>query len=931
VNTVEIEQAISELALEPFDPAHFAFAFLAAFGHKDTTLKRLKTGNNNTSDVPGGVLLRNNIHIAVCDHGAVSEAFASLRQSSATTKAKAKFILATDGETLEAEERASGETIACLYPDFPNHFGFFLPLAGISTIKEIKDNPIDVRATGRLNKLYIELLRENPDWATDQRRPDMNHFMARLIFCFFAEDTDIFNGEGLFTKTIKQFSERDGSNTHGILQTIFRAMNTKTAERAAGNFRPWADQFPYVNGGLFSGSAEAPRFTRMARTYLLHAGSLRWKEINPDIFGSMIQAVADDEERGALGMHYTSVPNILKVLNPLFLDDLRAQLEAAGDNKAKLLNLRKRMARIRVFDPACGSGNFLVIAYKQMREIEAEINRRRDEAHLGSEIPLTNFRGIELRDFPAEIARLALIIAEFQCDVLYRGQKEALAEFLPLDAQNWIVCGNALRLDWLSICPPTGASVKMAANDLFRTPLDQTEIDFKNEGGETYICGNPPYLGSTWQSAEQKDDLRAIFEHRCKTWKSLDYVAGWFMKAADYGTHTPSSAAFVSTNSICQGQQVPILWPLIFGTGNKICFAHTSFKWTNLASHNAGVTVAIVAISQQTQGQRRLFTSTDDGVVLEKQTDFINAYLVAATDVVVEKSSTVLCNLSEMDFGSKPVDGGHLLMSDNELANLKLNNQQRQKLVRRFYGSEEFISGKTRHCLWILDEYLPEALAIDSVKKRIDCVRTMRLASPKAPTVASASTAHRFGEVRKTSQFSTLVIPRVSSESRPYLPVGLVHGGDVVNDSAFALYDAPLWNMALIASRIHLVWIATVCGKLETRYRYSNTLGWNTFPVPLLTEQNKADLTQCAENILLAREAHFPATIADLYDPETMPENLRAAHERNDEVLERIYIGRRFKNDTERLEKLFAMYTKMTAAAAIKAKPAKKVTRAKTA
>ena len=488
MNAVEIEEAISDLALQAFDAQEFPFAFLAAFGNKDTTLKRLRTGNNNASDVNGGVLQRNNIHIAVSEPGSVGETLKALRASPATTKAKAKFILATDGQTLEAEDLASGETITCAYPDFPNHFGFFLPLAGISTIKEIKDNPIDVRATGRLNKLYVELLRENPDWATSERRHDMNHFMARLVFCFFAEDTDIFNGEGLFTRTVEQMSERDGSNTHEVLETVFRAMNIKIADRATSQPRlpNWANGFPYVNGGLFSGSTEVPRFTRMARTYLLHAGSLKWREINPDIFGSMIQAVADDEERGALGMHYTSVPNILKVLNPLFLDELRAQLAEAGDNERKLLNLRKRMARIRVFDPACGSGNFLVITYKQMREIEAEINRRRGEHHLGSEIPLTNFRGIELRDFPAEIARLALIIAEFQCDVMYRGQKDALAEFLPLDAQNWIVCGNALRLDWLSVCPPTGTGVKLVADDLFGTPLNQTEIDFENEGGETY-------------------------------------------------------------------------------------------------------------------------------------------------------------------------------------------------------------------------------------------------------------------------------------------------------------------------------------------------------------------------------------------------------------------------------------------------------------
>jgi hypothetical protein len=940
MNAVEIEQAISELALQPFDAAEFPFAFLAAFGNKDTTLKRLRTGNNNASDLPGAVLLRNNIHLAVCPPGAdadkgrasVGDMLQALRASPATTKARAKFILATDGHTLEAEELTSGETITCAYADFPNHFGFFLPLAGISTIKEIKDNPIDVRATGRLNKLYVELLKENPDWASAQRRADMNHFMARLVFCFFAEDTDIFNGQGLFTQTLDQMSERDGSNTHEVLEAVFRAMNTKVGERHLTpvdqpKLPNWANGFPYVNGGLFSGSTQVPRFTRMARTYLLHTGTLNWRQINPDIFGSMIQAVADDAERGALGMHYTSVPNILKVLNPLFLDDLRAQLDAAGDNRAKLLNLRKRMARIRVFDPACGSGNFLVIAYKQMRAIEAVINERRGEVHLGSEIPLTNFRGIELRDFPAEIARLALIIAEFQCDVMYRGQKDALAEFLPLDAQNWIVCGNALRLDWLSICPPTGTGVKVQGDDLFNTPLDQKEIDFENEGGETYICGNPPYLGSTWQTGEQKADLQSIFGSRTNNWKSLDYVAGWFMKAADYGVHTPTTAAFVSTNSICQGEQVPVLWPLVFSTNHKIIFAHTSFKWANLASHNAGVTVAIIGLSTSTDTERVLYSDDQTGLSFAKRGENINAYMVHGPNVIVEKVSRTPNDRAAMVWGNKPTDDGNFFFDSDALYRLVANYPKASTYIRPYFGSAEFIRGIQRYCIWIEDGEEAAACEIPEIAKRVNAIREFRANSKAAETRPAASFPHRFRQVQGVSKKLAFIVPRVSSERRGYLPIGLLPQNSIIADSAFALYDAPLWNMALIASRLHLVWIGTVCGKLETRYRYSNTLGWNTFPVPLLTEQNKADLTACAENILLAREAHFPATIADLYDPETMPDNLRAAHARNDEVLERIYIGRRFKNDTERLEKLFELYTKMTAksAATDKAKPARKV------
>jgi hypothetical protein len=925
MNAVEIESAISDLAIEPYVAAEFPFAFLAAFGNKDTALKRLRSGNNNASDVPGGVLQRSNIHIAVCEVGAVGGTLKTLRASPATAKAKAKFILATDGQTLEAEELAGSETVTCAYTDFPNHFGFFLPLAGISTIKEIRDNPIDVRATSRLNKLYVELLRENPDWARDARRADMNHFMARLVFCFFAEDTDIFNGEGLFTHTVEQMSEKGGANTHAVLESIFRAMNIKGAVRTQAEPRlpNWANGFPYVNGGLFSGSTEVPRFTRMARTYLLHAGSLKWREINPDIFGSMIQAVADDEERGALGMHYTSVPNILKVLNPLFLDDLRAALAEAGDNERKLLNLRKRMARIRVFDPACGSGNFLVIAYKQMREIEADINRRRGEPHLGSEIPLTNFRGIELRDFPADIARLALIIAEFQCDVLYRGQKDALAEFLPLDAQNWIVCGNALRLDWLSICPPTGTGVKVLADDLFGMPLDQTEMDFVNEGGETFICGNPPYKGSKWQSDEQKADMASVWVKHPKLAKTTDYVAGWFAKLLDYADAEPNAVgAFVTTNSVCQGQQAIDIWPATFLRGCEIRFAHTSFKWANLASHNAGVTVVIVGLGKKSAEIKRLYQDA-----LLKQCSAISPYLVPNSLAYVQKANVPIGDQSPMLFGNMPRDGGYLFLDGALAAKTMDRDAAARPFIKRFVGSEELINGKQRYCLWIEDNETEAAKKSDFIAQRLKRVAENRSESDAESTRQFAKQPHRFVQIAGAAKNTVIVVPRVSSENRPYLPIDYLTSNYVVGDRNFALYDAPLWNMALITSRLHWVWIGTVCVRMRTDFSYSNTLGWNTFPVPLLTEQNKADLTTCAENILLAREAHFPATIADLYDPANMPENLRRAHERNDEVLERIYIGRRFKNDTERLEKLFELYTKMTAAA--KAKPATKAARKK--
>ena len=924
MNAVEIEEAVSDLVLQPFDRDEFPFQFLEAFGNKETTLKRLRKGSSNRTDVEGAVLQRSNIHILATAPGETEAGLKALQASPKTAQQKAKFILATDGVDVQAIDLTSDMPLSCAYQDLPTHFGFLLPLAGITTVSEIKNNPIDIKATGRLDKLYVALLQDerNKDWAEEKNRERFNHFMAQLIFCFFAEDTGIFDGDNLFTQTVEKMSHGDPNLTEKVITTIFAAMNLDPRKGERKDVRPYANKFPYVNGGLFGGpddgsKVEVPVFNKMARTYLIRAGELDWTAINPDIFGSMIQAVADDEERGELGMHYTSVPNILKVLNPLFLDSLNADLEKAGNNKQQLGKLKKRIARIRVFDPACGSGNFLVIAYKKMREIEHKANQAAGWETEKSVIPLTNFRGIELKSFAAEIARLALIIAEYQCDELYMGQREALALFLPLEKRNWITCENALRVDWLKICPPTGetkVSVKLTEDDLFRTPKKQSEIDFENEGGETYICGNPPYLGSTWQSKAQKDDLKQIFDGRTKSWKSLDYVACWLMKGADYLTYTKGVCAFVATNSICQGRQVSALWPLIFETGNKILFAHTSFKWNNLASHNAGVTVAIIGLSKET-GRRRLFEISTDGEGQEREVDNINAYLVPANDIIVAPLSKPFDDRKEFISGNVADDDGALIASTREEFGTVCEAAQR--LIKPFMGSNEFINGKQRYCIWVEDE--DEALAYQQVEfvKRFDQVRRKR-SSPKAGPRAKGSvgTPHKFA-FRSNRDSNALVIPRVSSENRPYLPIGLAEGDVVLGDRNFALYDAPLWNMALIASRLHWVWIGTVCVRMRTDFSYSNTLGWNTFPVPTLTTKNKEDLTRAAENILLAREAHFPASIADLYKPksdkhEGMPENLRIAHEENDRILEEIYIGRRFKNDTERLEKLFEMYTEMT-------------------
>ena len=933
MNAVEIEEAVSQLVTERFDPAEFPYRFITAFGAKKTTVDRLRRGDSNQSDVDG-VLQRNNIHIAVARNGGVQDALTALRASPKTASQKAKFILATDGETVEAEDLVGGDVIACAYADLPRHFATFLPLAGISTVKEIRNNPIDVKATGRLNKLYVTLLNDNPDWATEERRPALNQFMARLIFCYFAEDTGIFNGEGLFTATVARMSqaghgsgEAQWGNTHEVLRHLFLAMETPVKHdgnfddrhRRAAGIRPYADVFPYVNGGLFTAAGDCPRFSRTARAYLLSAGELDWKEINPDIFGSMIQAVADDGERGELGMHYTSVPNILKVLNPLFLDDLREQLAAAGDSRQRLRNLRKRLATIRVFDPACGSGNFLVIAYKQMRGVEAAIvERLGGEASLKlderrSVIPLSNFYGIEIKGFAAEIARLALLIAEFQADCLYLSQQEARAMVLPLHKTGQITVGNALRVDWLEVCPPVPVA-RGTEHDLGgptgRLALEVDGLEEREEA-ETYICGNPPYLGKGKKEQWHLDDMEAVFTNRLEKWGYVDYVGTFLLLASDYVRAAEGQSALVMTNSIAQGRQLPQLWPVVLANGVNVSFAHLSFKWRNSAANNAGVTVVVVGLCTRSCSRSRTIYADNHAKVVRH----INAYLLEGDDVYVEsRPSPISAQLPALVTGSVPNDGGNLILSDGESEALRKEYPRTARLIRPFMGSADFIQGLQRNCLMINDADLPLVEGIAPLVQRLDMVRALRLVSPKKEARDELSRIpHRFQHNAGSGTQSIIIVPSVSSESRTWFPVGYLPGGTIVSNLAFVMLDPAIWAVSLVASKLHQVWLATVCGKLETRYRYSNTLGWNTFPVPKLTEQDKADLTRTAENILLAREAHFPATIADLYDPDAMPDDLRRAHDENDEVLERIYIGRRFRNDTERLEKLFEMYTKMTA------------------
>ena len=911
MNAVEIEEAVSALAAQPFNRDEFPFAFLRAFGRKDVELKRLKA--NNASDVDGGVLRRDSIHMAVSEPGGVSVAMEALRASPKTSVNRVKFILATDGVEVQAEELASGDYRAFAFPELDGHFGFFLPLAGISPVRQIKDNPIDVKAVGRLNKLYLELLRENPDWGTDEKRGELNRLMARLVFCFFAEDTGIFPGDDLFTNTVRLHSEdRSGlTNTDQVLAQLFLAMATPTLHdgnpderyRRAAGVKPYASkEFPYVNGGLFEDAGEVPKFSRAARNYLLHAGALDWKEINPDIFGSMIQAVADDEERGALGMHYTSVPNILKVLNPLFLDGLNEALAEAGDNVRKLRALRRRIGRIRVFDPACGSGNFLVIAYRQMREIEHEIVKRTGDDPK-SVIPLTNFYGIEIKGFAVEVARLALLIAEFQADSRLISQQAARSMVLPLHRSGHIREGNALRIDWREVCPPTAAVTEEwdLGGPTGRLALEENGL---GDAGlaETYICGNPPYLGSKKKNDAQIEDMVASGLSDAKL---LDYACAFIVKATSLLQVTTGSAALVSTSSICQGEQVSLLWPRLL----KECyirFAYRPFKWSNSAARNAGVYCTIVGLDPRRPNQRLLYDEAD-----VTRCTSLSPYLIPGDAVICYPSSAPISALRRMTMGSNPVDGTRLIFESSEYAKLISQSPASAKFFRPYGGTEELVDGSKRWCLWVEDSEIEDALQFATISSIVEECRAYRQGAGRDARKAAAR-PHAFCY----STFQNLDLIQVGSaigNGYAYVPADVREAGFVSGHTAFAVYAHPGPEFAIIVSGLHRAWAEAVAGRLGNGVRYGNTTVYNTFPVPSLTTQDKADLSRCAEDILLAREAHFPATIAELYDPDAMPDDLRRAHDRNDETLERIYIGRRFRNDTERLEHLFALYTKMTA------------------
>jgi len=892
---VDIDQKINELLPSGIarEATSFAIAFLDVFkkGFKGNARKKLLSGVDNKSSFPDGLLLRNAIHYKPTKPGAdLQNTLNELQAAKENLKNKVRYLLTYDGTMLAARDVVEGDSIVCSLSDLKHEFFFFSVLYGEPRYVAAEENKADQDAAIALSKVYSALKASDPAWAAEHGH-DVNTFMTRLLFCLFAEDTDLFENN-LFTTTLVARGGKYGEHAQSIIGDIYRMLNTPDNKRAGEP--EWLCKFPYVNGDVFAlDGIHIPKFNIQAFHYLKEAGeTIDWKEVHPDILGSAIQKITDPSERHSLGMHYTSVTNIDKLLGPLFIDELReARVKANASGVRRVGNLQKllgRIGQIKVFDPACGSGNFLVIAYKRLRELEIQLlNDLQDagvqQVDLFSQITLNNFYGIEYADFAAETAKVSLRIAEQQMDAVYGEQFNKPASILPLRAAPNIHTGSALTVPWEEVCP--------AAND-----------------SEVYICGNPPYLGFKERNEKQTKEQLAVFGSSTQGWGTLDYVSNWFYLAYKYSARKNVEFAFVSTNSIVQGSHVPILWPLLLNNGMAIKFAYTSFKWSNLAGRSAGVTCVIIGLSNKKEKEKTLFSKSGS-----LKTANINAYLMPSVNVFVQKSTKPISpTIPELTYGSSPLDGETLRLTSEERTRFLHEHPEASEFIVGCIGSQELLKGIERYCLMIPDEKADRAKKIPFIRNRIEMNKSERLSSRRVATNKLAKRGHAFGELRYVKSSLSILIPIVSSGERRFLPVGALEKQEVALNSSFALNEAEYWHMAILSSTLHRCWLGAVAGKLEDRYRYSNTLVWNTFPMPELSDEDKEVLNKTAQKILNARHYHPDLTLGDMYNPENMGPQLLAAHKENDRVLEKIFRDKPFKNDEERLAHLFERYAEMT-------------------
>ena len=882
----KLEQEISDL-INHLSKDEFIYKLLLAYEFPKATITRLKRGDynqsNNRDESHQEILWKKKLFFKVEEDKDLHLAIDLAQKDPAILKQHPRFIIITDFKTVLAMDTKVGDTLDVSLRELSENYTFFLPWAGMEKTQIESLNLADIKAAEKLAQLYDIIIKEN-HIETDTERHGLNIFLSRLLFCFFAEDTGIFDDDQ-FTNAIASHTNDDGTDLQDYLIALFKVMNTDDKQRS--NEPAHVKAFPYVNGGLFAVDYPAPKLNAKARKMIINAGTLNWKQINPDIFGSMMQAVVHSDQRGSLGMHYTSVANIMKGIEPLFLNDLKTCLKdiivSEKGIENKLTKLLDRLYHLRLFDPACGSGNFLIIAYKELCKIEIEIFKQLQEISskwdiARSGIQLTQFYGIELDDFAHETAKLSLWLAEHQMNLAFKAVFGSAKPTLPLQEGGHIVCGNATQLNWEEVCP-------------------------KEKEVEIYILGNPPYLGARNQSKEQKEDVRIVLKG-IKGVNSLDYIACWFLKSAKYISSTSNKCGFVSTNSICQGEQISLFWPHIFEYEVEIGFAHQSFKWTNNAKGNAGVTCIVVALQKKSLADKYIY---HEG--LTRKVKNISPYITGTKTIFIHKRSKPLSKIPLMAFGNQPIEGGFLKINEPEYNSIVDICPEAEKYIRKLIGGSEFLRGHKRWCIWIEDKNLSNALKLKPIKERINKVKLFREEGGEVAR-SLVERSHQF-RYRHEAEKTFIFLPRTSLEIREYIPAGFFESEYISLESAQIIYDPEPWIFSIISSRIHMTWVRAVAGRLKTDYRYSSALCYNTFPFPEISDTQKNTLEDHVFSVLDEREKHPEKTMAELYDPDKMPAGLRQAHSEMDLAVEQCYRKQPFKRDEERLEYLFKLYEKM--------------------
>ncbi|GAA5220072.1 DNA methyltransferase [Membranihabitans marinus] len=867
----EIQQNVQNV-IDNFSKEDFVFDLLIAYGISKTSVTRLRKGDYNLSKVDGEILYKKKIYFKVEATGQLLNCIDEISKEERILKHKPRFAILTDHKQLVAKDLRLGKNLDIEIKELPNYFDFFLPLAGSEIYNSANNDEADRNASYKMADLYDLLVEKNPEiYNSKESIHHLNIFLSRLLFCFFAEDTEIFSENSIFTNTLAQHTAENGSDTHSFLDDLFDRLDSESGKE----YPYFLAKFPYVNGGLFGQKISSPRFSAKARKTLIDLGELQWKDINPDIFGSMIQAVVDKDYRSDLGMHYTSVENILKLIKPLFLDELYEEFEKASTVK-QLYTLIQRISKIKFFDPACGSGNFLIITYKEIRLLEIKILQKLTDLETQptfkwTSVQLSQFYGIEIDDFAHEIAILSLWLAEHQMNQVFESDLAGLGQskpILPLKEAGQITHANAIRIDWKTVCPITIED-------------------------EVYIIGNPPFWGASKLSDIQKKDIKISGLIPGK----VDYVSAWFAKAVEYIKNYNAKVALVSTNSICQGEQVTLIWEKLLSKRIEIDFAYPSFTWKNNAKGNAGVIVVIIGLRNVSNKSKYLFIDN-----FQQEVKNINAYLRDEANTIVKK----LSNSNKLLKYPSPTRVSFISKSDalffDETQKNKIINDFNKKFIRELIGSYEMLQGKKKYCLYIEDFELLEA-------KQDDFINGCLLKVEKDRN--SKKDIHRFCKKKISNQIEYLVIPRISSKTRNYVPVIILKGRYAFNDQVVIIENPEPIIFAIVSSRMHMTWVRAVGGKMKNDYRYSSTICYNTFPFPEISNKQKLNLNEYVFAILDERAKHPSKTMAQLYNPDTMPQGLLQAHQELDTAIEQCYRLKPFRNDTERLEYLFKQYERM--------------------